>query len=172
MEPSVHAHDDSDQKCDTEAILREATRLTRNIQRDIGGAVHELSHPNIDTARGLLQIMVKLTLKEPRLHRAGAHKAYIKLALRNYNSTSESNSVWNLPLEGLHNILLCIRDKDLFDRDDTTLVQIRESLHFISAAILRTLPFLTSATSTANRFRNAICHFMTAFYDIMPEGPK
>lgn len=171
MEPSDHAHDNFDRKCDTEAILREATRLTRNIRRDIAGAVHELSHPRIDTALGLLRIMVKLTLKEPRLHRAGAHRAYIKLALRNYNTASEPSYTY-LPLEGLLNVLLCIRDKDLFDRDDTTLVQIRESLHFVSAAILRILPFLTSAASNANRFRDAICHFMTAFYDIMPEGPK
>lgn len=87
MEPfSGHGHDNFGCSGDAEANRREVVRLTRNVLRDIASAVHELSHPKVSPAQGLLQIMTKLTRTNPCLHHAGVHKACVRLARGTYST--------------------------------------------------------------------------------------
>lgn len=146
-------------------------------ERDPDTAVRQLEAScAIKPNNPLLLAIANISVFEPRIYQAGAHKIFIKYALGQYPSErfhNESHPVnprmtisrrrWETPVLGLYNILAHIGASGSRD-GDAVAREIRDSYSAISEVIARDLPQLLPPGFVANIRRDLVAGFMGSVF--------
>lgn len=156
--------------CDCNAAMIRA-------ERDPDTAVRQLEAScAIKPNNPLLLAIANISVFEPRIYQAGAHKIFIKYALGQYPSERFHNEPhpanprmtisrrrWETPVLGLYNILAHIGASGSRD-GDAVAREIRDSYSAISAVIARDLPQLLPPGFVANIRRDLVAGFMGSVF--------
>lgn len=152
--------------CSKDEINRDNAIAMARVKRDPVAAVHDISNGHPEPA--LFQNVVKLSLTEPRIWRAGAATLYIRYLLHGYKGNYKPHPdpsiipepLWTVPLMGLVFILGGIEREKSSRRDIAILDELQGSYSAVCATIWRDLSSLFPPGPEADHRRRVVACYI------------